>query len=106
MRDRVGGRHPLDVLAQSWMRATSRTVTRDQVPWLLGPAAGSDVVGHGWVERVAEERGGRTSTGPDHGLPQGWLPVLVAGGDVRADHSLTLLDIPGLRLHYRMRRAP
>jgi hypothetical protein len=53
-------RHPLDAMAQAWMVATSRRVRSEQVPWLLGPIAGSDVVGHAL--------GGRTSTGADHGL--------------------------------------
>jgi hypothetical protein len=61
-------RHPLDAVAQTWMKASSRRVPRQSVPWLLGPTAGSDVVGHGWVEAAAAALGGRTSTGPDHGL--------------------------------------
>jgi hypothetical protein len=60
--------HPLDLISRSAMLATSRRVPRDSVPWLLGPMAGHDVVGHGWVERAAAELGGRTSRSPDHGL--------------------------------------
>src|SRR6185503_5787695 len=33
-----------------------------------GPAAGTTVVGHGWVEQTAAALGGRVSRGPDHGL--------------------------------------
>ena len=61
-------RHPFDIAAQTWMVATSRPVDAVEVPWLVGPIAGNDVVGHGWVEREAVSIGGRTSTGPDHGL--------------------------------------
>jgi hypothetical protein len=61
-------RHPFDVAAQAWMVATSKPVPREKFPWLLGPAAGNDVVGHGWVDQQAAALGGRTSTGPDHGL--------------------------------------
>jgi hypothetical protein len=62
------GPHALDRLSRSWMRASSRRVPRTSVPWLLGPIAGADVVGHGWVERTAESLGGHTSRGPEHGL--------------------------------------
>jgi hypothetical protein len=51
-----------------WMVLTSRAVPREEYPWLLGPAAGSDVVGHGWVDQEAAAIGGRTSTGPGLGL--------------------------------------
>ena len=61
-------RHPLDAMAQTWMVATSRHVRREAVPWLLGPSAASERVGHGWVEQAAADLGGRTSTGPTHGL--------------------------------------
>jgi hypothetical protein len=60
--------HPLDQLSRTLMRATSRRLPRTEVPWLLGPMAGTDVIGHGWVERVAAELGGTTSRGDDHGL--------------------------------------
>jgi hypothetical protein len=60
--------HLLDRLSRTWMSASSRRVPRDSVTWLLGPIAGADVVGHGWVERVAAELGGSTSRGPEHGL--------------------------------------
>jgi len=59
---------PQDRVSRALMLATSKRVPRDSVPWLLGPMAGQDVVGHGWVERVASELGGRTSRGDDHGL--------------------------------------
>jgi hypothetical protein len=58
----------VDALAQAWMVATSRRMPRAAVPWLDGPAAGSEVVGHDWVERAAADLGGRTSVGPSHGL--------------------------------------
>jgi len=61
-------RHPFDIAAQTWMVLTSRPVERDRFPWLLGPAAGNEVVGHGWVDQEAQAIGGRTSTGPDLGL--------------------------------------
>jgi len=69
----VGGglswqRHPFDVAAQTWMLLTSPPVPKDRFPWLLGPAAGNDVVGHGWVEQEAAAIGGSTSTGGDLGL--------------------------------------
>ena len=60
--------HPLDRLSRTAMIATSKRVPRESVPWLLGPAAGTDVVGHSWVEREAESLGGTTSRGKDHGL--------------------------------------
>jgi hypothetical protein len=60
--------HPLDVASRLWMLTTSRRFERDQVPWLVGPSARVDVVGHDWVERLAKEFGGTTSEGPDHGL--------------------------------------
>lgn len=61
-------RHPFDIAAQTWMLLTSRPVPRDRFSWLLGPAAGNDVVGHGWVDQEAAALGGRTVTGPDLGL--------------------------------------
>jgi hypothetical protein len=60
-------RHPFDVAAQAWMVTTSRPLPRDELPWLVGPAAGNHVVGHGWVDQEAAAIGGRTSSGPDHG---------------------------------------
>ena len=60
--------HPLDHLSRTLMVATSRRVPRESVPWLHGPKSGSDVIGHGWVEKVATELGGRTSRSPEHGL--------------------------------------
>jgi len=50
------------------MKATSRRVDRRKIPWLIGPSAGADVVGYGWVDKAAQALGGRTSTGPSHGL--------------------------------------
>ena len=77
------GKHPLDRFSQALMIATSRRVPRDTVPWLLGPASGEDVVGHGWVERTAEGLGGRTSRDPANGL----LPSFAAlrGPDFEPD---------------------
>ncbi|MGH8968511.1 MAG: hypothetical protein ACRDV1_01040 [Actinomycetes bacterium] len=54
---------------------------RDTVPWLVGPAAGSDVVGHGWVEREAAAIGGRTSGGPGHGLLPSFAALKGSGFD-------------------------
>jgi hypothetical protein len=76
-------RHPFDAMAQCWMIATSRRVPPEQVPWLLGPIAGSDIVGHGWVDREAAALAGRTSTGPDHGL----LPSFAALAGASFDPS-------------------
>lgn len=78
---KVPVRHPFDAMAQTWMVATARRVPRADVPWLIGPAAGSDVVGHGWVEREAAAIGGRTSRGPEHGL----LPSFAALAGSRFD---------------------
>jgi hypothetical protein len=50
------------------MIATSRRLNRRSVPWLIGPSAGTEVVGYGWVDQAAQALGGRTSTGPEHGL--------------------------------------
>jgi hypothetical protein len=75
------GRHPLDALAQAWMVATSRRVPRADVPWLVGPSAGSDVVGHGWVEREAAAIGGHTSSGPEHGLLPSFAALAGSGFD-------------------------
>jgi hypothetical protein len=50
------------------MRLTSRRLTVQSTPWLVGPSAERDIVGHGWVARMAEDLGGFTSEGPDHGL--------------------------------------
>ncbi|MDP9102238.1 MAG: hypothetical protein M3N21_08855 [Actinomycetota bacterium] len=61
-------RHPLDVLAQTWMMVGSRRMNAREAPWLIGPTAGSDVVGHGWVDSEAARCGGTTSRGADHGL--------------------------------------
>ncbi|HEX6682368.1 MAG TPA: hypothetical protein VF062_06210 [Candidatus Limnocylindrales bacterium] len=61
-------RHPLDRLGRLLMRTTSRRFERRAVPWLIGPSAGVEVVGHDWVERMAADLGGSVSTGPDHGL--------------------------------------
>jgi hypothetical protein len=61
-------RHPLDLLGRFLMLMTSRRFERERVGWLVGPSAQVDIVGHGWVERMAKELGGTTSTGPDHGL--------------------------------------
>lgn len=60
--------HPLDHLSRSLMVATSRRVPRENVPWLHGPMADRDVIGHSWVDRVAEEIGGTTSRSRQHGL--------------------------------------
>lgn len=60
--------HPLDAAAQIWMRATSRQIDPGAAPWLVGPAAGTDVVGHAWVEHEARNLGGHTSSGETHGL--------------------------------------
>lgn len=60
--------HPLDALSQVWMRATSRRVPAADVSWLVGPHGEPRMVGHAWVERTAEELGGHTSKGPQHGL--------------------------------------
>ncbi len=62
------GRHPLDLLGRALMRLTSRTLDEREADWLAGPAAQRETVGHSWVDRMAGELGGRTSTGPDHGL--------------------------------------
>ncbi len=67
MTTRLAG-HPLDIMSRLWMLTTSRRFDRGQVPWLVGPRARVDVVGHDWVERFAKELGGSTSEGPDHGL--------------------------------------
>ncbi|GIH02198.1 hypothetical protein Rhe02_02650 [Rhizocola hellebori] len=61
-------RHPVDMLGRALMRVSSRRLVRADHPWLIGPSAGRDVVGHDWVERTATDLGGSTSTGPDHGL--------------------------------------
>ena len=60
--------HPFDRLALAWMRTTGRPVPRARTPWLVGPMAGTEVVGGAWVEREAARIGGTTSAGPDHGL--------------------------------------
>jgi hypothetical protein len=62
------GWHPLDVLGRFLMVATSRRLDREQAAWLVGPSAQRDVVGHGWVDRMAAVLNGRTTVGPDHGL--------------------------------------
>jgi len=61
-------RHPLDVLGRFLMILTSRRLDRERGSWLVGPSAQRDIVGHGWVQRLADELGGTTSVGPDHGL--------------------------------------
>ncbi len=61
-------RHPIDLLGRALMRVSSRRLPRNSVSWLIGPSAGRDIVGHGWVERTAADLGGSLSTGPDHGL--------------------------------------
>ena len=61
-------RHPLDRLGRMLMRMTSRRFERRTVPWLVGPSAGMEVVGHDWVRQMATDLGGSLSTGPDHGL--------------------------------------
>lgn len=66
--------HPADHFSRSLMIATSRRVPRESIPWLLGPSSGEDVIGHGWVDRLAAELGGTTTRGVDHGL----LPSLEA----------------------------
>jgi hypothetical protein len=75
--------HPFDRAALLWMRTTSRPVPRVQTPWLIGPMAGTEVVGGGWVEREAIRIGGSLSTGPDHGL----LPSFFALAGERFDPS-------------------
>lgn len=61
-------RHPLDHLGRTLMLLTSRRFDRRDVRWLIGPSAGMNVVGHDWVQRMANDVGGTLSTGPDHGL--------------------------------------
>lgn len=61
-------RHPIDLLGRALMRFSSRRLVRREHPWLIGPSAGRDVVGHEWVSRTAADLQGTTSTGPDHGL--------------------------------------
>lgn len=62
------GWHPLDLVGRLWMRTTSRRLVGERAAWLDGPAAERQIVGHGWVQRLADELGGHTSEGPDHGL--------------------------------------
>jgi len=50
------------------MVLTSRRLDPERGSWLVGPSAQRDIVGHGWVQRLADELGGTTSTGSDHGL--------------------------------------
>lgn len=88
---RAGGRlrwqrHPFDIAAQTWMLLTSRPVPRDRFPWLLGPAAGNDVVGHGWVDQEAAAIGGRTVTGPDLGLLPDFSVLAGPGFDAAQVH--------------------
>jgi hypothetical protein len=61
-------RHPLDHAGRLLMLLTSRRVDRQNAGWLTGPSAGTRVVGHDWVERMATAAGGSLSTGPEHGL--------------------------------------
>jgi hypothetical protein len=61
-------RHPVDLLGRMLMRVSSRRLVRAEHPWLIGPSAGRDVVGHEWVQRTAADLCGSTSTSPDHGL--------------------------------------
>ncbi|MBV9487587.1 MAG: hypothetical protein JO246_16265 [Frankiaceae bacterium] len=61
-------RHPFDLASQAWMMLTSRPLSADRYPWLLGPSAGDRAVGHGWVDQEAAAIGGRTRTGPDLGV--------------------------------------
>ncbi|MGX7681661.1 hypothetical protein ACSMXN_22480 [Jatrophihabitans sp. DSM 45814] len=68
MAGRYRGLHPFDAASQAWMLASSRRFDAADVPWLVGPAAGAVVVGHGWVDDAAAAMGGRVSRGPDHGL--------------------------------------
>lgn len=74
-------RHPFDVAAQAWMLATSRRLAAESVPWLVGPIAGASIVGHGWVERIAADLGGRTSRGEQHGLLPRFADLAGAGFD-------------------------
>ncbi|MFG2045438.1 hypothetical protein [Dactylosporangium sp. NPDC048998] len=57
-----------DMFGRLLMRLTSRRTTEDRSPWLVGPSAGREVVGHGWVEHWAAANDGYTSEGPGHGL--------------------------------------
>jgi hypothetical protein len=66
-RQRAGW-HPQDVVGRIWMRLTSRRLTEAAAPWLVGPSADRDIVGHGWVQLLAESLDGQMSVGPDHGL--------------------------------------
>ena len=50
------------------MVCTSRRMSAESAPWLVGPSANSSIVDDGWVERAASAVSGQTSVGPDHGL--------------------------------------
>jgi hypothetical protein len=58
----------IDGTGRLLMRLTSRRLRREEAGWLVGPAGARDVVGHEWVDRLAAELGGYTTTGPEHGL--------------------------------------
>jgi hypothetical protein len=58
----------LDGLGRLLMRLTSRRTSEQRAPWLVGPSAGRDLVGHGWVDQLAGEVAGHTTVGPEHGL--------------------------------------
>jgi hypothetical protein len=65
---RVRMAHPLDIVTQVWMRMTSRRLSAESAPWLVGPSADGSRVGHDWVERTATALGGRVTRADDHGL--------------------------------------
>ncbi len=71
--------HPFDAVSRAWMGLTSKQFDPADVPWLLGPRAGREVVGHAWVDNLAEQLGGRTSTGPEHGLLPSFAALRGAG---------------------------
>ncbi|MDT4935434.1 MAG: hypothetical protein QOK11_3326 [Pseudonocardiales bacterium] len=66
------------------MRASSRRVGVDAVPWLVGPSADDRLVGHDWVDRVAADLGGRVSRGPTHGLLPSFAALAGSTFDPRA----------------------
>jgi hypothetical protein len=76
-----GGWQPLDVVGRLLMRLTSRRLAEDEAPWLVGPSAERDVVGHNWVALMAAELGGHTSVGPEHGLLPSFTDLAGSGFD-------------------------